>query len=235
MRSKANASKTLLLIGIIFFSFALLFVIVFGFIYVSEKNKIENADASVTGYISDFSSNYDSDGDKHTKAYITYEFNGEVYSNIPLNTYSSDMKIGKEYTVYIPDENKPHEIVIETSWVFILIMSIFGGVFGAIGIGFIIGAIKGNRSHLMDTGMCVYATVTFMGKTNTRINNKNTYRIEGEWTDSDGVVHKVKSPLLFYLPIHEFSEVRVYVDPNNYKKYYMDVEFEPSVNMESAF
>lgn len=234
-RKGAVANGALTILGVIFLSFAVVLTAVFGFIHTKTQEKINNADVSVVGYISNITSHRDSDGDEFHRAYVTYEFEGKLYENVVLNTYSADMKIGKEYTVYIPDASKPYIATIDNNWIFVLLMIIFGSIFGILGIVFIVASIKSNRSYLLDKGTLVYATVTYAGPSNTTINDKQTYRIKGEWTDSNGVVHKVKSPLLYYLPIHEFSEVRVFVDPNNYKRYYMDVEYETSNTMESAF
>ncbi len=234
-RKGAVANGALTILGVIFLSFAIILTAIFGFIYFKTQDTIKNADTHVQGVISDITSYRDSDGDTHHRAYVTYEFEGKLYENIVLNTYSSGMKVGKEYTIYIPDASRPHSVTVDNNWIFILMMSIFGSVFGILGIVFIIASRTSNRSYLVEKGVLVYATVTYAGPSNTTINNKQTYRIKGEWTDSNGIIHKVKSPLLFYLPIHEFTEVRVFVDPDNYKKYYMDVEYEPSNIMESAF
>ena len=228
-RKGAVANGALTILGVIFLSFAIILTAIFGFIYYKTQDTIKNADTHVQGVISDITSYRDSDGDTHHRAYVTYEFEGKLYENIVLNTYSSGMKVGKEYTIYIPDASRPHSVTVDNNWIFILT------TIAKLICAHTNDSKTSNRSYLVEKGVLVYATVTYAGPSNTTINNKQTYRIKGEWTDSNGNVHKVKSPLLFYLPIHEFTEVRVFVDPDNYKKYYMDVEYEPSNVMESAF
>ena len=55
---------------------------------------------ATTATIVEINSYRDRDGDRSYDVFVDFEFNGEQYSNIELNYWSSGMAVGDEITIY---------------------------------------------------------------------------------------------------------------------------------------
>lgn len=167
------------------------------------------------------STNYD--------VYVDYEYDGEYYTDIELNYYTSSMYEGKEITISI-DPDKPWE-PINTKF-----NLLFGGIFGGIGgIFLIIGLAllvklskkKALAKRLVQEGCYVEAQIVGSEMSAVRINNRPTYVIRCNYVDpADGNIYSFKSEVLRYDPMlycEEGDSLRVYVDRNDFTKNYVDI------------
>ncbi len=222
-------NKTMRIVGIVFSLVPVIIIIIFASIYISNSKKIDEYD-EVTGFISIITTETerDSDGDtrvSHT-AYVTYIYEGQSYEDIRLSTYTSDMHKGDRISIYVnPDD--PYDITVEMSKVFLIIPIIFTVIFGTLGIVMLVMSRGGGgKSDLTQMGIAVEAFVTYSGRANVTVNNAPTYILRAEYTDANGVLRKVKTPLLDFDPspyvYQNGGKIMVYVDPKKPSKYYID-------------
>jgi hypothetical protein len=113
-------------------------------------------------------------------------------------------------------------------------------IFGAIGLAMIdagitmlvVSALSARKEKwLRESGKAI--TTEFLAvevNTSVRVNNRHPYQIVSQWLDSEAnKVYVFKSKNIWFNP-EEFiqsSEIRVLIDPNNPKKYFMDTSFLP--------
>lgn len=224
--AKGKSSASTKVMGVVFILFGLIFMCVaVKFLY--DNLTYDDRYESVSAIISEITTRRDSDGDKHYDVYVSYTYEGEAYTNIKLGLYSSGMREGGRYTIYI-DPAKPYSPKTKQPVFVCFIMLLFSGVFVVVGIViFKSGGKKGNPK-LKETGSVVQATVTHCGYANIRVNGRYMYNIKAEFTDMNGVTHKIKTQLLNYDPspyvFNRNNVIPVYVDPANPKKYYIDTD-----------
>lgn len=122
--------------------------------------------------------------------------------------------------------NNNNEIVLLTPWYVSCILLVTAVIFGSAGFRTLINATRPfRRKRLLELGRPLNIIITYCGMTNTKYNKKPSYMIEGEWTDERGKVFVFKSPHLTDMPALKVGEeFEVYVDYNNYKKYYFDIK-----------
>lgn len=220
-----SATSTFKTLGIIFTLVGLTVMGIFIFLMYNESRYDEKYDA-VTATITEITSHRDSDGDTSHSVLVAYEYGGTSYDYITLGSYKSSMRRGQELTVYIDPSDPAHPRYPMGFWFFFTFM-IFGAVFAAVGILLLVLGLKvSQRKRLVENGQgeAVYATVTSARATSVKVNNMTTYRVIATWDDQYGVTHEYKSEYLYFDPskyIQEGALIRVYVDPNNYNKYYM--------------
>ena len=114
----------------------------------------------------------------------------------------------------------------------ILFLYIFGGVgalFLLVGLPFVIAFINKKKrcNRLLKEGNYVMAEVSEITRNyNVRVNNRRPYIVKCAYRDGYGNVHIFKSRNILYDPstILKDNMVKVYVDGENYKHYYMDLD-----------
>lgn len=151
--------------------------------------------------------------------------NGNVLKNWLYRNDGKYRDIGDKIDFFMnPNDN--NEIVTLTSWDASSILLVTAVVFGAAGFRTLVNATRPfRRKRLLELGRPLNITITYCGVTNTTYNKKPSYMIEGEWTDERGKVFVFISPHLTDMPALKVDEeFEVYVDPNNYKKYYFDIK-----------
>lgn len=199
-------------------------------IYVSGKKFVSTAD-EITGVISNIETYRDSDNDRHHRVYVTYTYRGKEYSNVRVSLYSSNMYEGKEIILYCNPE-KPGNIVIKgTEILALIILTNLGIIFTCIGIiPIIVLSCKiAKKKKIRFTGRCLYATVDEVrfdkGYT---VNGRHPYVIYCNYQDCyKDIIYHFKSERLWidYEPAFMVgSVIKVYVEENNYKNYYVDAE-----------
>lgn len=108
----------------------------------------------------------------------------------------------------------------------------FGGMgllFFCLGIGFLlgIGKYKRNAQRLLDNGNYVIAEIFDISQNyNVSVNGRHPFVVSCKYEAMDGAVHIFKSRYLYFNPemLLKNNVVRVYVDNNNFKKYYVDID-----------
>lgn len=110
-----------------------------------------------------------------------------------------------------------------------LIFLVIGSIFFVIGLIFLIHQFLKIRKirRVVEAGNYIYAQVAeFDRNYNISVNGRNPYFVRCRYQDSNGTIHMFRSRNLFYNPetILLETQVRVYVDKDNYKYYYVDID-----------
>lgn len=104
-----------------------------------------------------------------------------------------------------------------------------GGLFFVLGNVFLVQAIRKNVKYKKLVAAGNYLMADFVNatlNTSVSINGRNPYIAEFQFMDSLGMIHVFQSRDLMFDPTSAFSgrQVRVYVDPENFDNYYVDVD-----------
>lgn len=98
---------------------------------------------------------------------------------------------------------------------------------GGIGLGVVYGKVRRDRT-LMETGNCVKAKVTEIYQDRSmNMNGRSPFRVSCQYTDEGTqTIYVFRSNPLWFDPTSNLTgaTVDVYVDYNNFKKYYVNVE-----------
>ena len=223
---KKSKNPTLL----IFLMFATIGVILFGIgiaLFVSDKN-FKSTAKETEAKITDIYTSRDSDGDTSHTVYVSYSIKGQEYSG-RLNYYTSGMREGQNVTIYYDPAN-PGDFRGGGAAVALYILGIMGIVF------FIVGFIglrsqikrKAMKKRMLTTGTKIYATMTDVVPGNVSVNGRPCMHIICEYkNESTGTLYIFKSDGVWASIPHMTtgaSRVPVYVDYNDYTKYYVDVD-----------
>lgn len=168
---------------------------------------------------------------------ISFEYNGKNHE-FHENFSSSDMYTGQEVKVYFPP-GEPDKAELKSffaSWFLTLFLGIFWLVFGGVGaIGlFWVSKASRMRQELVVKGKGRKVSVP-IGEVNQdfsfKVNGRSPFIIVGQWLDkSSNTVYQFKSEYIWYNPapyLDGKKEVDVYIDPNDLKRYYLDISFLP--------
>jgi len=230
MKNKNSAESVIIavftLVGGIFVVLSIVMAIKFQF----DKGHMDETDAVISHI-----------GNETTL--VDYYYDGEEYEGVNLGEYASNMYVGKVIRIYV-DRDDPYRIMGQMAMKILPI--IFGGmglIFVTIGFGFMIPKyrIKKLKSRLKAEGRIINATVERIDfNTMYTVNGQNPYLVFADYRDEiTGDIINFKSENLWY-DVNEYinigDQVKVYVDRNNPKKYYMDVQSSFSVigSMEEA-
>uniref|UniRef100_UPI004057985E hypothetical protein n=1 Tax=Acetatifactor sp. TaxID=1872090 RepID=UPI004057985E len=202
-----------------------------GFFWMKSGIDFKNGAVEVVAEISDIESYRDSDGDSHHNVFINYEFNGETYTDMPLNEYNSSMYIGKEITILCRADQPGRTMTGAGIYLGGGIMLGIGFTFALVGIIPIISSlIKGFRSKdLLSNGQILYATVDeIVYNTSYSVNGQHPYVIYCSYKDDyKDITYRFKSNNLWSDPSLVFpigSTITVHVDPKDYSKHYVNAE-----------
>ena len=209
-------------IGVIFTALG---IVLFFTQSIDEKDRIYT-----NAIIERIDSYRDSDGDTSYDVFVSYDVDGEKYIE-ELNSYFSSYYEGKEIEVYY-DKNKPSRVRVDGFEFGFLLFSGIGIVFVIIGLSGIISIVLKNKKakELKQTGMVIEVEyVTTLVNGNFEVNGENPYNIICKWYDSiTNQTYELKSDNLWYNPEgyitqNNITKFKVYINPNNYKEYTMDV------------
>ena len=115
------------------------------------------------------------------------------------------------------------------SIVFLFTFCGMGTLFLSVGLVFLItlGNQKKNAQRLLDNGNYVVAEIFDISQNyNVSVNGRHPFMVSCKYEAVDGTVHIFKSRYLYFNPepLLKNNVVRVYVDNDNFKKYYMDID-----------
>lgn len=201
-----------------------LFTLVSGIRYQQKATPVQ----AIITYIESYR---DSDGDVSHDVYVTYSYGGVTYEDVRLNEYSSSMYEGKEITLYLDPSNPKR---VKTSFGAYMV----GGILMAMGVFFslfgIIPIAGARRKRLLqakfrETGRRISGVVDYIDYDTTyTVNGRNPFIVICSYTDDySGVTYRFKSDRLWTNPypvLQEQSPIYIYVMPDDYSKYYVDVE-----------
>lgn len=229
--------KTFRIIGIIFSLVGLVALILLFFAISSTQEFIKNSEIA-EGEIYDMVRRVSrSDGREQVSYYPMVRFrtkSGEIIE-FQSNTTSSGMHKGQKVAVrYLPEEPQNASLGDTFSlWFLVFMAGLFALVFGGIGgalvwIGFrpII-----RKRQAQNFKLEVEARITEVAIDGSfRSNGRSPYVIHAEWYDkSSNTVYTFKSDYFWYNPATYLEEehIKVKVDAQNPKRYWMDTDFLP--------
>lgn len=202
--------------GLIFSLVGIIFLCVSIFLFTSSARFLA-ASTPVEGTIERISGQ---------QVFVSYQVEGEEYSS-RLNFYSSAMRTGEPIQLYY-DNGNPAVVRTPSSqflnWIFLAV----GILLAAVGLLLVILQARGkNRNQkLLETGMRLDAEIVNIG-VNPRIssNYRHPYILGCQYVAPDGSLYQFRSGPIWQNPEHFLtsSQVSVYVDRNNYGRYYVDL------------
>lgn len=180
------------------------------------KNKVD-----VVGVITDIGSG----------TTVSYNVDGEEHES-SFSGYSSSFHVGDEIEIYY-DKDDVNKIGAKSLDLLFLILPGIGSIFlliGVIGLA-VLSHKKKKEKNLRENGELVYATYSeSIINRNVRVNGRCPYNIIVEWNNpEDGKKYLLKSKNIYFNPemLIEEKKIRtfpVYIDPNNKKEYFVDVD-----------
>lgn len=196
--------------------------IALGIIISSKRQNMELCNAVI--------SDIKREGDSYT-AYVSYEYKGEAYDKIRLNEYSSSMRVGDVKKIYV-NPVKPKDISgTFPAWLLALIFCGFSCVFSGIGYGMIIKRYKKNKKkrRLFEANNYVTGEVDRVEMNRYySVNNRHPFVLYAKYKDPyTGIEYEFRSDNLWdgmCKTVDRGSGVRVYVNPQDYNDYYVDVQ-----------
>lgn len=190
-----------------------------------KKNAVET-EATITH----IDSKRHSDGDTSYVVKVSFLVDGQEYGG-DLNYYSSSMYVGKKEKIYYDSSNPNHFKSGDDSfvtWIFILV----GTIASVVGGGCLIYIIRKNKKKdkLLAYNYVIHANIVgFNLDTSVSINGRNPYRMEATYINpADGKLYTYKSDALWadlspVLAQRQITTIPVYVNPNNFSEYYVDI------------
>lgn len=198
-------------------------------LFVNESRFRKTA-VNITGEVVDIVSHY-SHGKSYREVFVTYTFEGQTYEGVELMGDGINMYVGKSISLLCDPENPGRVRTESGSLLVTILLTVMGIVFSCVGIIPMIFAAKKKqkRKHLLANGRVLHATVERVGRnTSIAVNGQNPYVIYCSWKDEyTDVLYRFKSDNLWTDPSFLFdssSEINVYVDGNDFSKYYVDAE-----------
>lgn len=174
---------------------------------------------------------YGSGDDVNHSVWVEYEYDGKLYKDIRLNEYNSGMHVGKKITILVDPKN-PQKV--STEYGLILaggLLILMGVIFSCVGIiPTIVGIRKSSlQKKLIAEGRFIYAKVeSITQNTSYRVNGRSPYVVYCTYQDEyRGVMYRFKSGNIWENPeyfLQPGSDIRIYVNGEDYSKYYVDVE-----------
>lgn len=200
-------------------------------ILLADGMRFGRSAVSVTGEIADILYSDSGDGEISHEVLVNYTFAGKDYERVRINQYSSSMQVGKSISLLCDPEN-PWDVRTKSStFLAVTILMIMGAVFFCIGaVPIVISSVKKRKNkRLLSNGRVLYATVERIDFNRSySVNGRNPYVIYCTWKDEYAdVLYRFKSGNLWTDPglvLEEGSEIEVYVDPKDFRNYYVDAE-----------
>ena len=193
--------------------------------------KGESATARITDIVTYHESgnrySHHSQDSRHHDVYIDYRYHGQRYTDIRLDTYTSSMQIGKKIKILINPQAPANPTIPGAG---ILNLAIWGGiglVFTILGSIFLKYVFADRRRHrLKKTGQRVTAIVSAITDSHVTLNGVVGKIIECYYEEADERYHFESAPVFNSTALHGLNvgdTIYVYVDPNNYSHYYVEV------------
>jgi hypothetical protein len=231
------------LLGLIFSSVGTILLSVSAFLFIHEKQFIEHAQTT-SGKVIELGRSVSSNS--NSRGSITYypvvEFTTADGKRVVFSSnFSSnppEFEVGEEVEVYYEPE-KPSGAEVKSffsQWFAALLTGGMGLIFGTIGI-FNLNIHfkkKKNNEWLQLNGKRITTKIQSVGRdAYIKINGRSPYIIYSQWLNPQTQeMHIFKSDSIMYDPkdFLKVDSVPVWIDPNNYKRYQMDLSFLPKTN-----
>ena len=232
---KNNANMIFMILGFAFIAFGLGLPIV-GINMMKSSSSFRSEAVSTEGVIVEIEvERYRSNGETRTRYILSVDYiiDGKNYENIVKST-SSSKRVGDKITLYyLPDA--PWDIRIgkgiDTFWGGVLFIGV-GGIFLTVGIVFLV-KIKRKvalKNYLKENGKIIYAQVT-TAETDFSVSVSGSHpysfiRCMAMEPDSNEIKATYKSWSIKNDNLGSYvgKQVKVYLHPDDNKKYYVDLE-----------
>lgn len=225
-----NKGRFVNLIFIIFAVIGCIFMAV-GIFQAFASNRFKQKAVEVRAVISSIESYRDSDGDMSHRVYVSYSYGGNRYEDVRLGEYSSSMRKGGEIKLMI-DPDDPEKA--RTGFGMILLSTVFSGmglIFVCVGLIplIVMGKRAAATKKLIQAGHYIWATVESINyNTSYSVNGQHPYVVYCTYRDEyRDVTYRFKSDNIWTNPqsvITSGSEIKIFVDRQNYKNYHVDIE-----------
>ena len=162
---------------------------------------------------------------------VEFIVDGTRYSG-SLNYYNSNMYVGKEEKIYYQIDNPNKFKSKNKKNLLSVVFLIIGAVFPILGILFLVIPILKSKKQkrVLSYNYVIQASIVGCSiDTTVSINGRCPYRLEANYISPlDGKLYSYKSDELWadvtpILTQRQITTIPVYVNPNNYAEYYMDI------------
>lgn len=205
-------------------------VMLSGIITLVMGMKFKASAVEITAEISAIEA-YTSGGETHHHVYVSYTYNGKLYKNVSLSSYSGSMYEGEEITILCDPEDPGHIRSVDGVVIAGIMMVFVGIIFLIVSVGFLIGMVRKSvrRKRVISSGRRLEASVEKIElNTGYTVNGQHPYIIYCTYRDDyKDIVYRFKSDNIWTNPeliIHPGDTILVYADENNYKYHYVDTE-----------
>lgn len=213
-----------LLIGIVFILICLISTIAY--------NKFKESAEKCNAVITNIESYYDSNSETtEYDVYVRYEVDDVVYDK-ELNYYESGMVEGDIITIYY-NVDDPNDIMADGDATLFLIFGIIGAIFAIIGVVCLIVVIRGKKikKRIIAMNCIIQAQIGGIEPNySVSVNGKHPFLLTASAISPyDGKIYTFRSEsfwsdLTLVLQHYNITQVPVYVNPNNYNEYYVDID-----------
>ena len=223
--------KALNILEIVFGLIGVIMLVIGVIVFVNGINK-KNTYKTTEAVISEIESYRGSDGERHYTVYVTYRVPGtSKLHETEIGYYSSSMDEGDTIEVMYNPENPKEIVALNGYWIAAGIFTLMGVVFSIVGGSMFIAEVKKNKKMktLLESGQYIMAKIESINLNyNYSVNGRHPYNIICNYYDDyKDVTYIYKSDNLWFDPEEIISsrgieELKVYVDRNDPKKYYVD-------------
>jgi hypothetical protein len=177
----------------------------------------------------------DNEGSSMWKPVVAFTANGRKTTfTDSVSSRPAAYDVGEAVTVlYLPGE--AHIKGFSSLWLGTTILGGLGVVFTGIGAGIVFGMRAGEKKkhYLLAYGNAIETEIQGVDRnTGVEVNGQNPWRISSQWLDpKTNLVRIFHSENLWFDPssFMKRKKVTVLVDPNNPKRYHMDISFLPDI------
>ena len=230
MKRKSNGGNIEIIIFVIF-SIIGIGMFIGGVCFLIYSMNFSKIAKETTATVTEITRTRDHDGDVHHEVYVDYEVEGESYTHVHLNYYSSSMYKGGKINILYDPEN-PGRISSKGGNTFMCaVLMGMGVVFGAVGIIPMLVSMKKNRKQkrLRQNGRVLHANVVSMDINRSyTVNGRHPYYLICEYRDEySGKTYRFKSGNIWkevVLNSLDDQYIDVYVDPQDFSQYAVDVD-----------
>jgi len=224
-----DENRMITIVSAVFALVGLIIIVVGAAITISNQYFLRTA-VEATAVITDIYTTRNSDGDTLYTVYVRFYVNDDEYVG-QLGVWHSGMAIGQSVKIYYDPDN-PYRFRSEIGIVLIVSLLLFGSIF--LLVSFILfyrmkKRIRLSKSLLRD-GQKVMAAFCDVEEGNLMMNGRTSFKLVCEYNDSFGQNSRLfKSENIWDNPLsfrdrQTMPAVPVYVNYNDYSKYYVDVD-----------